>query len=210
MEKPFLIGICGGSGGGKTSFLRQLREAFPIHQVAIISQDDYYKPREEQEQDDLGFRNFDLPKSIDKKRMLSDIKQLINGKRLETKEYTFNNENMEGVVKYIEPAPIIVVEGLFVFHYKKISALFDLKIFVHAKDPYKIARRILRDQKERNYPLDDVIYRYQAHVLPAYERYIAPHMSSADLIVNNNTNFEMGFQVVCGFIRDKVGDEMMK
>lgn len=204
MSKPFIIGICGGSGSGKTTFLNRLRAAFKLDELAIISQDDYYKKKEYQVADANGVTNFDLPKSIRKKAMRRDIRHLIKGNRLETEEYTFNNENMEATIKVIEPAPILVVEGLFVFHYSRIAELFDLKIFVHAKDPHKIARRILRDKAERNYEVNDVIYRYQEHVLPAYEKYIEPYRNTADIVINNNVNFEMAFDVVCGFIEKKL------
>ena len=204
MSKPYLIGICGGSGSGKTTFLKQLRRDFDLHELAIVSQDDYYKPREQQLSDAKGVKNFDLPKSIRKKAMRRDIQHLMKGNRLETEEYTFNNEEMVPTLKVIEPAPIIVVEGLFVFHYTKIAELFDLKIFIHAKDPHKIARRIIRDKSERNYPVDDVLYRYQAHVLPAYERYIAPYKDDADIVINNNAHFEQAFEVVKGFIKNRL------
>ncbi|MEK7253724.1 MAG: P-loop NTPase fold protein, partial [Bacteroidota bacterium] len=74
--KPFIIGITGGSGSGKTSFIRALRQAFSEDELCIVSQDDYYRPREEQEQDDLGIKNFDLPRSIDKKGFVTDVKRL--------------------------------------------------------------------------------------------------------------------------------------
>jgi uridine kinase len=91
-----------------------------------------------------------------------------------------------------------------VFHYKKVSALFDLKVFINAKENLKVIRRILRDQVERNYPLDDVLYRYQHHVLPAYERFIEPYREQADLVVNNNQNFDAGLAVVSGFLHDRL------
>jgi uridine kinase len=104
-----------------------------------------------------------------------------------------------------EPAPIIIVEGLFVFHFAEIAESMDMKVYVHAKDNLKVIRRIRRDQVERNYPLDDVLYRYQHHVLPAFEQYIAPYKEDADLVINNNHSFDRAFQVLSGFLRDKLG-----
>ena len=205
MEKPFIIGITGGSGSGKTTFINHLRGSFSEEQLCIISQDDYYRPREEQVTDDKGFHNFDLPTSIDKKAFHRDVERLINGETVEIVEYMFNNKEGTPSVKYFKPAPIIVVEGLFVFHYKKIRRILDLKVFFYAADHLKVIRRILRDQVERGYPIDDVIYRYEHHVMPSYNKYIQPYMDEADLIINNNLDFNMGLDVLCGFVRDKLG-----
>jgi uridine kinase len=205
MEKPFIIGITGGSGSGKTTFIKHLREAFTDEQVCIISQDDYYFPRHEQEVDENGIHNFDLPKSIDKKGFQRDIERLIKGEEVEVIEYVFNNKDAAPSVKVFKPAPIIIVEGLFVFHYKKIRHLLDFKVFFYAADHLKIIRRIKRDQVERNYPIEDVLYRYERHVMPSYLKYIQPYMEDADIIINNNHNFNQGLAVLKGFLREKLG-----
>ena len=204
MQKPFVIGITGGSGSGKTTFIKNLREQFDIKELCIVSQDDYYRPREQQQTDNLGVTNFDRPKSINKLEFVEDVKKLIQGERVERMEYTFNNEKATPKTLIFEPAPIIIVEGLFVFHYKKMRKLFDLKIFLHAKENLKVIRRIKRDRGERNYPLDDVLYRYEHHVMPTFEKYIQPYLNNADLVINNNDHFEMGLEVIKGFLRKKL------
>ena len=202
--KPFVIGICGGSGSGKTSFIKSLKEQFPREEICVVSQDDYYFPREQQARDEKGVVNFDLPTAIDKKALKRDLKKLIEGEEVIRQEYTFNNSEATSNTLTFYPAPVIIVEGLFVFHYKKISRLFDLKVYINAKDNLKVIRRIMRDQDERNYPIEDVLYRYQHHVLPAYERYIMPYKEEADIIVNNNSHYEHGLAVITGFINDKI------
>ncbi|MBI5914717.1 MAG: uridine kinase, partial [Bacteroidetes bacterium] len=92
LAKPFLIGITGGSGSGKTTFIKELRSTFSTGEVCIISQDDYYYPREQQKTDDSGVKNFDLPRSIDKKSFAADIQRLMGGETVQRMEYTFNNE----------------------------------------------------------------------------------------------------------------------
>lgn len=204
--KPYVIGISGGSGSGKTSFIRQLRERFTEQQLCIISQDDYYLPRNLQHKDENREYNFDLPKSFDKKKFRKDVERLMSGETVTIEEYTFNNSEAEPRMLTFAPAPVLVIEGLFVLHFKKIAPLLDLKIFINAKENLKIIRRIIRDQVERGYPLDDVLYKYQHHVLPSYERYIQPYKEDADIVVNNNKDFQRGLDVLSGFLTSKLKD----
>ena len=206
MNKPYFIGVTGGSGSGKTSFIKKIKERFSPEQVCVISQDDYYKPNENQELDENGFYNYDLPKSIDKKKLLEDLERLIAGETVEKKEYVFNFSETEAKTIYFIPAPIIIIEGLFVFHYPKIRKLMDLKIYVHAKESYKIIRRIRRDLKEREEPLEDMLYRYENHVLPSFEKYIEPYMQISDIVINNNEqeSLESGVDALEGFLKNKL------
>jgi uridine kinase len=202
--KPFLIGISGGSGSGKTTLVNTIREKFSREDVCVILQDDYYFPREKMPVDENGEKHFDLPKCIDKKSLNNDIRRLLTGETVEKEEYTFNNPDIKPKMLIYKPAPIIVVEGLFVFHYKKIAPLFDLKIFVHAQDTLKIIRRIKRDQIERGYPIDDVLYKYEYHVMPSFEKFILPYKDDADIVLNNNDDMVGGIDFISGFISNKL------
>lgn len=206
MQKPFIIGLTGGSGSGKTTFINSIRDEFSDDEICIVSQDDYYLKREFQKKDELGIENFDRPKSINKTEFVADVKRLIKGDVITREEYTFNNKEAIPKILTFEPAPIILVEGIFVFHYKKMRQLFDLKVFLHAKENLKVIRRIKRDRVERNYPLEDVLYRYENHVMPTFEKYILPYLDSADIVINNNEKFDMGLAVMKGFLRNKINE----
>lgn len=206
MKKPFIIGITGGSGSGKTSIIKLLREKFSEDELCLISQDNYYLDRTQQLQDANGVTNFDLPACLNEKQFLQDIRTLMEGKSIEFTEYTFNNDLRESRVIKIDSAPIIVVEGLFVFYYEEMRKLMDLKVYVDASDIVKLKRRIQRDQVERNYPIDDVLYRYEFHVTPAYQNYILPFKRQADIIINNEYKFDNAVQMIEGFIRSKINE----
>lgn len=204
MKKPFIVGITGGSASGKTLFLDKLLHSFEPGEVCLISQDNYYKPRHLQPIDDKGVHNFDTPQSIDFEQYAVDIQKLGNGETVFRQEYTFNNPNKKPKMLEFAPAPVVVVEGIFVLYYPELAKLLDLKIFIDAKEYIKLKRRIVRDKVERGYDLDDVLYRYENHVMPTYEKFIEPFKNDADLIVPNNKNFERALDVIRAYMRSKV------
>lgn len=203
MKKPFIVGITGGSASGKTLFLERLLSSFEPSEVCLISQDNYYKPRHEQPIDAHGVHNFDTPHSIDFGQYADDIRKIQNGETVVREEYTFNNSSKTPKMLTFAPAPVVVVEGIFVLFYPELASLLDLKIFIDAKDHIKLKRRIIRDKVERGYDLDDVLYRYEMHVMPTYEKYIEPFKNEADLIITNNSNFDMALDVIRTYLRTK-------
>ncbi|MFT4834455.1 MAG: uridine kinase [Marinoscillum sp.] len=204
MSKPYLIGITGGSGSGKTLFLRQLMEAFADTEVSLLSLDNYYKPRTEQPKDKKGIENFDLPESLDRVRFSEDLKKLKAGQDISITEYTFNNSAKEPEIITIKSTPIVVVEGLFTFYYKEVSEMLDFKIFIEAPDYLMLTRRITRDAEERGYDLSDVLYRFQHHVTPSFRKYIEPLKHDADIIIPNHNGFDVGLDVVICYLRQKL------
>lgn len=206
MQKPYLIGISGGSASGKSHLLKMIRSNYTIDEVCIIAMDDYYKPKADQPLDHKGIQNYDTPESIDHNLFLDDLKLLKSGKTIQKEEYTFNNPNKTPAIKAMSPAPVIIVEGIFVLYFGKILKELDLKLFVDAKDYIRLKRRIYRDNIERGYALEDVLYRYEHHVAPAYEKYINPLKDIADFVIPNNTDFLKATEVLVSFIRTKTHD----
>ncbi|MFW0718500.1 uridine kinase family protein [Pedobacter sp. N23S346] len=187
-KKPFVIGIAGGSGSGKTFFLNCFLHHFKQDEVTLVSQDDYYIPAGDMSQEENKLYNFDLPSTIDSQQFLKDIKQLLDGEVVYKKEYSFNNPLAVVKILEIKSAPIIIVEGLFILHFKEISELLDHTIFVDADEQVALDRRVKRDGLERGYPEDDVIYKWHNHVVPAYKEYLLPYRESCNKVVMNNTN----------------------
>jgi uridine kinase len=206
LKTPYIIGITGGSGSGKTRFLNSLLDQFTSEQVCLVSQDNYYKERHNQPIDEKGIKNFDLPDSIDFEEYKNDILALKEGRSVSRLEYTFNNPNSTPKQIELNPAPVMVVEGIFVLYYQEIADVLDLKVFIEAKDYIKLKRRIIRDDKERGYDLDDVLYRYEHHVMPTYDKYIKPYKMDADMIIPNHSDFREALEVLSSFIRAKIHD----
>ncbi len=196
MSKPYIVGITGGSASGKTQFLKALRNEFSPSELCVISQDDYYLPIEHQQKDENGEVNFDLPESIDKEKLLNHLKWLGEGKPIEKFSYNFNNPNKEKEKIILHPAPIILIEGLFIFYFQEVFDLLDLKIFVEAGEDIKLQRRINRDTNERGIAYEMVLYQWHNHVQPAFQKFLLPYKESADLIILNNKHFDNSLQVV--------------
>jgi uridine kinase len=203
-QKPYIVGITGGSASGKTFFLHKLLDAFSEDEICLISQDNYYKSQKYVPKDENGVENYDLPEAIDFDLYAHHIEELKSGREVQQKEYVFNNPDITPRTLIFKPAPIIVVEGIFVFHSSHVSRLLDLKVFIDAKEHIKIKRRIIRDNNERGYDLTDVLYRWENHVAPTYEKFIEPTKYEADIVVNNNHHFANGLEVLTLFLKTKL------
>ncbi len=197
MDKPKVIGVTGGSGSGKTLFINRLIEHLP--EVAVHSMDNYYIKRTDQPKDNKGVENFDTLGSINLEKYVEDLKLLIDGTSLELEEYNYNNPGAEKKIIKVQSASIILVEGIFALYAEKLRQLLDLKIFIEAPGYLRLKRRIIRDE-ERGYDLEDVLYRFEHHVTPAFYNYIEPSRRWADIIIPNHDDFEKGLEVVLAFL----------
>ena len=205
MQKPYIVGITGGSASGKTTFLNKLLASFAPEDVCLISQDNYYHERDKQITDQNGVINFDLPSCINAHEYAQDVLKISRGETFTRTEYTYNNPNVVPKQLVFKPAPIVVVEGIFVFYFEEVARLLDLKVYIDAKEYVKLHRRIIRDKVERGYDLEDVLYRYTNHVAPTYEKYIKPFKNDADIIIPNNNHFERGLEVLVSYLNTKIG-----
>lgn len=200
-ENPYLIGITGGSASGKTSFLLALKENFTSGQVCVISLDNYYKPLHQQPRDLNDQPNFDIPESIDVQAFIDDLEKLKAGHNYQRTEYVFNNTDVKPRTINHQPAPIIIVEGLFIFYIQKVFDKLDLRLFVDAHHDIKLERRLRRDVTERNISEETVRYQWENHVMPSYREYLEPYIQNADVVILNNHNFERSLQMVVNHMK---------
>lgn len=188
MNKPYVIGIAGGSGSGKTFFLNCFLQHFSADEVCMISQDDYYIPvADGMTAEENKLYNFDLPATIDEAAFVADAQKLLNHETVYKKEYTFNNAAAVPKILEIKSAPVIIIEGLFILHFKAIAAMLDLKVFIDTEEEVALHRRLKRDLHERGYSAEDVRYKWENHVLPAYKSFLLPYKPECHKVVVNNT-----------------------
>lgn len=202
--KPFVVGIAGGSGSGKTYLLHSLLKHFTDDEICLLSQDHYYRPKSEQFVDENGEINFDLPAGIDDAKLLEDLSELLSGRAIEKIEYVFNNPSAQQSILTFCPKPIIVVEGLFIYHFKNLSQHFDYRIYIEADNEIKLARRLHRDQIERGYSKETILYQWNNHVLPSYEHYLKPYISTANKVIVNNDKIDTEIEEVAEMLRQRL------
>ncbi len=184
----FTLGVSGGSGSGKTTFLKLLQERLERIKVSVISQDDYYLPVDRSK--DNHKVDFDCPEAVDLDALFSDLALLRNGEVVKREEYTFNNKDSESKVKTIEPASIVIVEGLFVFYDERIRTQCDHLVFIDADTQVRLERRLERDMNERGYSRESILYKWENQVERGFQEYLEPYRKMAHTMVDNNHSME--------------------
>ncbi len=177
-----IIGIAGGSASGKTTVVKKLQERF-TGEIHVLGHDNYYKAHDNMPFSERTLLNYDHPDAFETEYMVRHIQELKEGRSIEhpTYDYTVHNRAKETV--FMEPRPVIVVEGILVLEDAALRNLMDLRIFVDTDAEERLARRILRDTKERGRSLESVLTQYTTTVKPMHEKFIEPSKKYADLII---------------------------
>lgn len=181
--KTILIGIAGGTGSGKTTLADKLVDSFGRDEVSILRHDNYYKRHDEMTYDERALLNYDHPDAFDTELLCEHIRMLKNGQAIEMPVYDYTVHNRSDEVVVVNPAPVIVLEGILIFAEPSLCELMDIKVFVDTDADVRILRRILRDVKERERSLDSVISQYLTTVKPMHEQFVEPSKRRADIII---------------------------
>lgn len=192
--KPYIIGIAGGSGSGKSTFAQRIKETFPEY-VSLISCDNYYLPHDELPLAERSHLNYDAPEALEFDLMVRHLEQLRCGHAALCPVYDFTRHTRSDRVTEIKPRPIILIDGILIFHDKALRECMDLKIYVETDADERILRRARRDMHERGRDLDSVIEQYLSTVKPMHNTYVKPTKVFADIILNGGKN-EQAFMLV--------------
>jgi uridine kinase len=185
MKEALVIGLCGGSASGKTTVAKKIIEELNVQWVSLLSMDSFYKvlTKEEHESAERNEYNFDHPNSFDFDLILKTLQQLKKGKKVNIPIYNFTTHSREYYSKTVYGANVVIFEGIMAFATKEILDLMDLKIFVDTDADIRLSRRLKRDIGERGRGIESVLAQYNKYVKPAFDYYIAPTMTFADIIV---------------------------
>ena len=182
-KSPFIIGIGGGTGSGKTTLSLALQQHFSSYGVLILSYDDYYVDLSHLPPSERRTHNFDHPCSVDSSLFFEHLSQLSRGVAIESPGYDYVTHQRINNGIHVEPKPLIIVDGILIFHDEQIRNIFDLKVFVDAPADLRFIRRLQRDMRDRGRTLESVIRQYEATVRPMHQTYVEPTRHFADLLV---------------------------
>ena len=179
---PIVIGIAWGTGSGKTTLINRIKNEFN-DEITILSHDFYYKENSHLPFEEREKLNYDHPNSFETGLMVEHINQLKEGRPVERPVYDFVIHNRRTETIKVEPAKVIIVEGILIFENKELLELFDIKVFIDTDADVRIIRRILRDVRERGRSLDSVINQYLTTVKLMHEEFVDPSKKNADIII---------------------------
>ncbi|MGC8734482.1 MAG: uridine kinase [bacterium] len=196
------IGIAGGSASGKTSVANELIRNLSQEQVTLLNLDSYYIDLSHLDLEERKKFNFDHPDSIDWDLLYQNLNNLFKFKKAYKPIYSFTLYNRTSEFEELEPAKIIILEGLFALYKKELRNLMDLKIFVSAPDDIRLIRRIKRDIAQRGRDIDNIIEQYLSFVRPMYIEYIKPTKNYADIIIQNEKSFKSALNLLIALIKE--------
>ena len=205
MDKVIVIGIAGGTGSGKSTMIRKIKEEFS-DEITILSHDFYYKQHNDIPFEERKKLNYDHPNAFDTDLMINHIKALKEWRSIERPVYDFTIHNRVDETVTVKPAKVIIVEGILIFENKELLDMFDIKAFIDTDADVRIIRRILRDVMERGRTLDSVVNQYLTTVKLMHEQFVEPSKKNADIIIP-----EGGYNVVAlEMLNERIHDHLSK
>jgi uridine kinase len=206
--KTMIIGICGGTGSGKTTVANRILQSVSAAEVVFIQQDLYYRNLKDLPLDYRNAANFDHPDAIDNELLANHLKKLKAGESVELPIYDFRTHSRLPDTTPIEAKPIVIVEGILVFAEARLREQMDIKVFVDTPDDIRFIRRLRRDIAERGRTLDSVIEQYMATVRPMHMQFIEPSKRFADVIIPEGGHNLVSIDLISGKIREKLASAL--
>ena len=196
-----VIGIAGGTGSGKTTFANSLAAALPPDSIAIIDHDSYYKDRPELSFEERQKINYDHPDALEDSLLISHLDVLRAGKPVEIPQYDFTRHARLQETRRVDPAPVVVVEGILVFVDEALRQRLDVKIFVDTDADIRVFRRIRRDIEQRGRTFQSIREQYYRTVRPMHLQFVEPSKRWADLIIPEGGNNHVALDLIIGKLR---------
>ncbi|HMI88430.1 MAG TPA: uridine kinase [Polyangiaceae bacterium] len=194
--RPFFVGIAGGTGSGKTTVAHNLHDALPPDRVTLIAHDSYYRDRSglpELERDGL---NFDHPDALDNALLITQLEDLARGLEVEVPRYDFRTHTRLSDGRRVNPAPVVIVEGILIFAEPRIRDRFDVKIYVETDVDIRIFRRLRRDLESRGRTFAQVDEQYHRTVRPMHLEFVEPSRRWADILIPEGGNNAIALDLV--------------
>lgn len=205
-----IIGICGGTGSGKTTVARRILEDVSDEHVIYLQQDSYYRNLGDMPIPLRHQVNFDHPDALDNELFINHVRTLRAGEAIDMPIYDFTTHTREKTTLRIEPKPIIIIEGILIFADAVLRELMDIKIFVDTDDDLRFIRRLQRDVNERGRAAESVIKQYLDTVRPMHDQFVEPSKRYADVIIPEGGYNQVGIDLISGRIRTQLQKELKR
>jgi uridine kinase len=199
-----IIGICGGTGSGKTTVANRILESVSKDEVIFLQQDSYYRNLDQMPLDYRSQRNFDHPDAIDNDLLVEHVRALKSGEPVELPLYDFKTHTRLAETLHMEPRPIIIIEGILIFAEKRLLDEMDIKVYVDTPDDIRFIRRLRRDIAERGRTVESVIEQYVATVRPMHMQFVEPSKRCADVIIPEGGHNRVSIGLISGRIRERL------
>jgi uridine kinase len=208
VAKRLVIGICGGTGSGKTTITERIISALSPESVLVLQQDHYYKNFPHLSFEERARQNFDHPDAFDNSLFNEHVRQLREGRSIERPVYDFTKHERAAQTVRMNPSPALILEGILIFENKALCELMDIKIFVDTDADLRFIRRLARDIRERGRTVDSVVSQYLATVRPMHNEFVEPSKRHADVIIPEGGHNEVGIDLVIQKIRSLVSSSI--
>ncbi|KAH1263861.1 Uridine kinase-like protein 4 [Glycine max] len=209
-KQPFVIGVAGGAASGKTSVCDMIVQQLHDQRVVLVNQDSFYHNLTQEELTRVQDYNFDLPEAFDTEQLLRVMDKLKRGQAVDIPNYDFKGyKNDVFPARRVNPADVIILEGILVFHDPRVRALMNMKIFVDTDADVRLARRIKRDTADNARDIGAVLDQYSKFVKPAFDDFILPTKKYADIIIPRGRDNHVAIDLIVQHIRTKLGQHDM-
>jgi uridine kinase len=202
--KPFVIGVAGGSGSGKTTVINHIRRGVSDDQIAFLEHDAYYRDLVHLPFEDRARNNFDHPSSLETELLVRHLEALLEGYSVEVPIYDFANHIRKKDTRTVTPREVILIDGILILSEKELRELMDLRIFVDTDDDVRLLRRLRRDIGERGRTVDSVLVQYERFVRPMHLEFVEPSKRYADIIIPHGGENHVAIDMVNALIRNKI------
>ena len=195
MGRILTIGIAGGTGSGKTTITRRIQRRFE-NQVCTLYHDNYYHAHDHLSMEERTRLNYDCPDAFETDLLISQLAALRRGEAVDGPVYDYTVHNRSAKTQRIDPAPVVLVEGILIFENEKLCRSLDIKVFVDTDADVRILRRIVRDVRDRGRSLESVVNQYLTTVKPMHELYVEPSRKRADIIIPEGGHNEVALELL--------------
>ncbi len=199
--RPLVIGLAGGTGSGKTTVARKLVKLFEREPLCLIPQDAYYQDQSHLEPEIRAECNYDHPLAFDNELLVEHLDQLVEGQAVNQPTYDYVTHTRSSVVRPLQPAPIVMVEGILVLEDERLRKRMDIKVYVDTDADERFIRRLRRDLSERGRTVDSIVEQYLHSVRPMHLQFVEPTKRYADLIIPQGGANQVAIDLLAAKIR---------